>query len=168
VTQREPATRRDVNNAIMTRKGFQRRQRPRQGSSHHTNCDSTRRNARREIAATMSPPSHSSNGSKAFPDQIPRGLRLLQSGHGSLTKTSSSSFGAQLQAEAAAIERWWAQPRWQHTKRIYSGTCVCCTVSEVVDTLERICALRPSEKCASLISLHVYCLRCTRCTRILE
>jgi Isocitrate lyase family len=40
------------------------------------------------------------------------------------SKSSSSSFGAQLQAEAAAIERWWAQPRWQHTKRIYSGKCV--------------------------------------------
>jgi hypothetical protein len=70
----------------------------------------------------MSPPvsSHSSNGNKAFPDQIPRGLRLLRSGVAS--SKSSSSFGAQLQAEAAAIERWWAQPRWQHTKRIYSGT----------------------------------------------
>jgi hypothetical protein len=76
----------------------------------------------------MSPPSsssHSSNGKKAFPDQIPRGLRLLRGSGGSGALTTTTSFGAQLQAEAAAIERWWAQPRWQHTKRIYSGTCLC-------------------------------------------
>jgi hypothetical protein len=128
VIQREPASRRDVNNAIMTRKGFQL-----DGSSHHTNCDPSHAthnaHSERKAAAPMSPPSssHSSNGKKAFPDQIPRGLRLLRGsgGSGALTSTTTSSFGAQLQAEAAAIERWWAQPRWQHTKRIYSGTCLC-------------------------------------------
>ena len=31
---------------------------------------------------------------------------------------------SEAKAEAAAVERWWSQPRWQDTKRVYSGTFV--------------------------------------------
>lgn len=50
-------------------------------------------------------------------DKIPRGLRSL-----SVPPLSSSkSYGQQLKAEAAALDRWWASPRWMHTARVYSG-----------------------------------------------
>ena len=56
--------------------------------------------------------------------KIPRGLRTLGPfGGGSGT---ASNFGQELKNEAAAIERWWSQPRWQHTKRVYSGTYYYC------------------------------------------
>jgi len=55
--------------------------------------------------------------------KIPRGLRSL--GGGSLDKSSiNNNLGHELQSEASAVERWWSQPRWQHTKRVYSGTYV--------------------------------------------
>jgi hypothetical protein len=70
----------------------------------------------------MSPPE--SSKSKPIPDQVPRGLRMLPlaRGVGNYQVTPHNEFGAQLKAEAAALERWWAQPRWKNTKRIYSGT----------------------------------------------
>lgn len=55
--------------------------------------------------------------------KVPRGLRAL--GTADIQRSSGTSapdFGQQLKNEAAAIERWWSQPRWQHTKRVYSGT----------------------------------------------
>ena len=78
--------------------------------------------------APMLPPSKKND---QFKDKIPRGLRVLlpRSSGAEATTTNGASaqqaFGAQLNQEAAAMERWWAQPRWQHTKRVYSGTYSC-------------------------------------------
>jgi len=54
--------------------------------------------------------------------KIPRGLRSLSAPANQ--PSSNRNFGQELKAEAAAVERWWSQPRWQHTKRVYSGTFV--------------------------------------------
>jgi hypothetical protein len=51
--------------------------------------------------------------------KVPRGLRGLPSSGRS--QTSASSEMHRLQEEAASIERWWSEPRWRHTKRVYSG-----------------------------------------------
>lgn len=58
--------------------------------------------------------------SPSFPDKIPRGLRGLSNPNRNLLSTLSDK--EQLQQEAMAVERWWSQSRWKHTKRIYSGT----------------------------------------------
>jgi hypothetical protein len=51
--------------------------------------------------------------------KVSRGLRGLPiSGH---SQASASSEMPRLKDEAASIERWWKEPRWRHTKRIYSG-----------------------------------------------
>ena len=52
--------------------------------------------------------------------KIPRGLRGLPIASLAGETNARSEFDA-LQAEAASIEQWWANPRWQHTKRVYSG-----------------------------------------------
>jgi hypothetical protein len=52
--------------------------------------------------------------------KIPRGLRGLPITSLAGATDARSEFDA-LQAEAARIEQWWANPRWQHTKRVYSG-----------------------------------------------
>ena len=61
----------------------------------------------------------SSGGDKIVP-KVPRGLRVLpnQAPGG---RSGGSEYDA-LKAEAARIEAWWATPRWQDTKRVYSGT----------------------------------------------
>lgn len=51
--------------------------------------------------------------------KIPRGLRMLPNA-GTPRSDPRSELG-KLQGEAAAIERWWKDPRWKHTTRIYSG-----------------------------------------------
>ena len=53
---------------------------------------------------------------------VPRGLRVLGTADIQRSSGSAPDYGQQLKNEAAAIERWWSQPRWQHTKRVYSGT----------------------------------------------
>jgi hypothetical protein len=50
--------------------------------------------------------------------KVPRGLRGIASPSSANELTSVDT----LQQEAAMIERWWSQPRWKHTKRVYSGT----------------------------------------------
>jgi hypothetical protein len=58
--------------------------------------------------------------STATDPKIPRGLRGLSSA--SITgSTDARSEYDSLQAEAAEIDLWWANPRFQHTKRVYSG-----------------------------------------------
>ena len=52
-------------------------------------------------------------------DKIPRGLRGVPSTNQPKTVTTSAS---SLQAEAAQLERWWSEPRWKYTKRVYKGT----------------------------------------------
>jgi hypothetical protein len=37
------------------------------------------------------------------------------------SQASASYEMPRLQDEAASIERWWTEPRWRHTKRIYLG-----------------------------------------------
>jgi len=55
--------------------------------------------------------------------KVPRGLRTLAPQQQQRRPEAPSAFGRQLQNEAAAVERWWSdQSRWQHTKRVYSGT----------------------------------------------
>ena len=63
--------------------------------------------------------------------KIPRGLRVLGTSSSAST-TRSADFGQQLKNEAAAIERWWSQPRWQHTKRVYSGMYIILVASAVL------------------------------------
>jgi isocitrate lyase len=56
---------------------------------------------------------------------IPRGHRVLDD---SVTQSNHDDWSTKfLQEEAAAIERWWKKdPRWKHTKRIYSAMDVAC------------------------------------------
>lgn len=49
--------------------------------------------------------------------KIPRGLRSTASP----SAVSDRQELAQLNQDAARIANWWTQPRWQHTKRAYSG-----------------------------------------------
>jgi hypothetical protein len=51
--------------------------------------------------------------------KIPRGLRNLPP---QKERPSPQSELQQLQQDAAKIERWWTNPRWKHTQRVYSGT----------------------------------------------
>jgi hypothetical protein len=53
--------------------------------------------------------------------KVPRGLRVLPSSSTSPQMGGTRTELADLQQEAARIERWWTEPRWKHTKRIYSG-----------------------------------------------
>jgi hypothetical protein len=54
--------------------------------------------------------------------KIPRGLRGLPASS-TVARPSAAFEMSQLEQEAAAIERWWSDgSRWQHTKRVYSGT----------------------------------------------
>jgi hypothetical protein len=57
---------------------------------------------------------------KSYQAKVPRGLRVLSSSSSSVS-TSTSRELSDLQAEASMIEQWWQEPRWKHTKRIYSG-----------------------------------------------
>jgi hypothetical protein len=57
---------------------------------------------------------------KSYQAKVPRGLRVLSSTRSSAS-TSTSRELSDLQAEASMIEQWWQEPRWKHTKRIYSG-----------------------------------------------
>jgi hypothetical protein len=74
-----------------------------------------------------------SAGNKQQPQQgggnpkIPRGLRGLPISSLAGPTDARSEYDA-LQAEAASIEQWWSNPRWQHTKRVYSGTKKCTDV----------------------------------------
>lgn len=83
-----------------------------------------------------SPSAKQHNNDHQFKDKIPRGLRVLSSRPSSAdVVVDAHQFGAQLKQEAAAIERWWTEPRWKHTKRIYTRTlCVC-----VIRTRRQLC-----------------------------
>lgn len=52
--------------------------------------------------------------------KIPRGLRNLPIA--SATSGDNGPTNNQLQNEKIAIERWWTNSRWTHTKRGYNGT----------------------------------------------
>ena len=54
--------------------------------------------------------------------KVPRGLRGLSISSISPTPSARSEFD-KLKNEANQIEQWWSTPRWQHTKRVYSGEC---------------------------------------------
>jgi hypothetical protein len=64
----------------------------------------------------------------AIVPKVPRGLRVLQGSSKSDIPTvpvqpSAESERRQLEQDASAIETWWkSDPRWMHTRRIYSGT----------------------------------------------
>jgi len=70
------------------------------------------------FSSTM--PSHQDSKDVATP-KVPRGLRSLPLASSYPSQPSARSELAELQQDAAAIERWWAQPRWKHTKRVYAG-----------------------------------------------
>ena len=78
-----------------------------------------------QIRSALSSSQQDSNKKDDFATpRIPRGLRVLS--RRSLSSSSTSdprSELSQLQTDAASIERWWKDPRWKHTKRIYSGAC---------------------------------------------
>jgi hypothetical protein len=58
-------------------------------------------------------------------DKVPRGLRSLPAAAAApKAALSNQQFASELQQEAAAVEQWWTQPRWQHTRRVYSGMCL--------------------------------------------
>lgn len=73
-------------------------------------------------SATGSKPKPSGGGG-AYQAKTPRGLRVLPAAAtaGSSAPSAASELG-DLKAEAAALERWWKEPRWTYTTRIYSGT----------------------------------------------
>lgn len=52
--------------------------------------------------------------------KVPRGLRVLPT-----VATANEADGEYnlLKAEAAKIEQWWTEDRWNKTKRVYSGKC---------------------------------------------
>jgi hypothetical protein len=52
--------------------------------------------------------------------KIPRGLRSLPMASYEPPTTVNGELN-QLKQDAAAIESWWTQSRWKHTKRVYSG-----------------------------------------------
>ena len=63
----------------------------------------------------------SNNAQKSSTDpKVPRGLRGLPIASLAGSTDARSEYDT-LQAEAAAIEQWWANPRFQHTQRVYSG-----------------------------------------------
>jgi hypothetical protein len=66
--------------------------------------------------------SNNSNGNKSTSTdpKVPRGLRGLPIASLAGSTNARDEFDT-LQAEAASIEQWWASPRFQHTKRVYSG-----------------------------------------------
>ncbi len=49
--------------------------------------------------------------------KIPRGLRVLPP----QKKKSLNDEKSHLRQDTAAIEQWWKESRWNHTKRVYSG-----------------------------------------------
>lgn len=59
---------------------------------------------------------------KSIP-KIPRGVRALPVTNG--TPSPREELSA-LQQDVAAIERWFADPRWKHTKRVYAAKDVAC------------------------------------------
>lgn len=63
--------------------------------------------------------SASSNEAKdiAIP-KVPRGLRSLPLASAQPTTGNEQAL---LRQDAAALESWWSQPRWKHTKRVYSA-----------------------------------------------
>jgi hypothetical protein len=63
---------------------------------------------------------NSSKLSTTTDPKIPRGLRGLPISSLAGSTDARSEYDT-LQAEAAEIEQWWANPRFQHTKRVYSG-----------------------------------------------
>ena len=60
-----------------------------------------------------------SKSSKIEP-KIPRGLRGLSITSLASTPSPQTEYDM-LKDEATKIEQWWSTPRWQHTKRVYSG-----------------------------------------------
>lgn len=52
--------------------------------------------------------------------KIPRGLRGLSTVTSLAPSDPRSELGS-LKDDIATIEQWWSTPRWQHTKRVYSG-----------------------------------------------
>jgi hypothetical protein len=70
---------------------------------------------------TSSSNSSSNNNNKDVAKAtVPRGLRVLP--HVSAAPPSSpQAERKELQQECQQLERWWQEPRWTHTKRIYSG-----------------------------------------------
>ena len=58
---------------------------------------------------------------KKITPKVPRGLRSLPAVALSGASDPRSEYSA-LKAEADRLEQWWSTPRWQHTKRVYSGT----------------------------------------------
>ena len=52
--------------------------------------------------------------------KVPRGLRGLPTATAQPVGSTRDEL-LELQQDAATIKSWWAQPRWKHTKRVYSG-----------------------------------------------
>lgn len=59
------------------------------------------------------------NSNNIADPKIPRGLRVVA---GTLSSPPGRSEElSQLRQEVARIEKWWADPRWKHTTRNFSG-----------------------------------------------
>jgi isocitrate lyase len=88
-----------------------------------------------------------SGEASSFPDKVPRGLRGLSNPNRNLLAALSDK--EQLQQEAMAVERWWSQSRWKHTKRIYSGECILMYGNHV----DGLCLPFPSPSAMDVVSL---------------
>ena len=66
-----------------------------------------------EAAEEATPSNNKDNGSKA---KVPRGHINLED-----TDTTTISEISILKADVDSLESWWKEPRWDHTKRNYSG-----------------------------------------------
>mmetsp|Transcript_14353 Transcript_14353/g.24920 ORF Transcript_14353/g.24920 Transcript_14353/m.24920 type:complete len:593 (-) Transcript_14353:111-1889(-) len=77
------------------------------------------------MSISSSNPGRSNKRNQQQGPKVPRGLRGLPI-NSMAEQTDARSEYDSLQAEAASIEQWWADPRWQHTKRVYSAMDVAC------------------------------------------
>jgi hypothetical protein len=81
--------------------------------------------------------SKSDNAKDIATPKIPRGLRELPiASASSLTDQGPDRF--QLKNEASDIDKWFADPRWKHTKRVYNGTLLYTTNTDIADGFENI------------------------------
>jgi hypothetical protein len=82
------------------------------------------------------------NGGGTGGPKIPRGLRGLSSVT-SLAPSDGRVELSSLNEDIASIEQWWSTPRWQHTKRVYSGKelLVCSLYNSHYTRVSRCCSV---------------------------
>ena len=75
------------------------------------------RNNNNNLSCPTAPPKQQQQQQPSSVPKVPRGLRNLPPA----PTVSPTSELQRLKADAAALEAWWKDPRWNETKREYSG-----------------------------------------------